>query len=266
MRPRSSGRIGSFFLDFGEIFTRIRGLFEVETTFVRAGAQGTAYLVRTGPGGTTTVIVFDGQVRIDSTRGAWTPLTIGAGQMAIGHPRPPQPLQAAEAELQATRDWVERLERLVPQRTASSGATAAAVAGVALLVAAILASRSDRESGSGTDRSTPQDAPTPPLVAPTGLTPGQAQASGPRLDCRRGVTLDWNAVAGARDYLVRLEVLEAPRSWRAVSMAPTTATRLDVPSSRLAASNRWSVQARDANRIGPASSLLYFACDFVVVR
>ncbi len=69
MRPRSSGRIVSFFLDFGEIFTRIRGLFEVETTFVRAGAQGTAYLVR-----------------IDSTRGAWTTLTIGAARLACGIP------------------------------------------------------------------------------------------------------------------------------------------------------------------------------------
>lgn len=269
MRPRSGGRIGSFFLDFGEVFTRIRGLFEVETTFVRAGAQGTAYLVRTGPGGSTTVIVFDGRVRVDSTRGAWAPVSIGAGQMGVGHPHAPQPMAASEAELQATRDWVERLERLVPEPAASTGAAVAAVAGVAVLVAAILASRSGSRDGapdSGSGRATPQDSPPRPLGAPTGSTPGQARGSGARLDCRRAVTLSWNAVAGARDYLVRLEAFDTRRAWRTVAVAPTGATRVDVPASQLGSSNRWSVQARDAARVGPASPTLYFGCDFVYLR
>lgn len=115
MRPNSSGRIGSFFDTIGEVFARIRGKFEVETTFVRAAAQGTSYLVRATAGGETTVVVFDGAVQVDSTRGAWAPVTIGAGQMAFAHPRAPQPTPASEAELRATHAWVKRLEQLVPR-------------------------------------------------------------------------------------------------------------------------------------------------------
>lgn len=269
LRPASGGRIGSFSAMVGEVFAKIRGLFEVETTFVRAGAQGTAFLVRTDAGGATVVIVFDGRVRVDSTRGAWAPVTMTAGQMAVGHPRAPQPMPAGAAELQATRDWVERLERMVPPPSGASGAaTAAVVAGVAVLVAAILAGRSDRRDGAPDadgGRGAPQDAPRP-LAAPTGLAPGQPQSPGPRVDCRRSATLAWNAVAGAREYRVRLEALDASRVWRAVALAPAAATRIEVPAAQLGTSNRWSVQARDGDRAGPASPTLYFGCDFVYLR
>ena len=57
MRPSSGGRIGSLTDFFGEVFVKVKGLFSVDTTFVKAGARGTAYLVRTYAGGTTGITV-----------------------------------------------------------------------------------------------------------------------------------------------------------------------------------------------------------------
>ncbi len=288
MRPNSGGEIGSFVRMFNEVFAKIRGAFEVETTFVRAGAQGTAFLVRTEQSGETTVIVIEGAVRVDSTQRAWAPVTITAGEMGMAHPQAPQPMPASEAELQSTREWVDRLERLVPQQAAVSPTEAAIAAGVvAVAIGAILASR-NRDSApppstppAGTDR-TPPDRATPnqggvypppvretappPLGTPTGLRPGQPRPAGVRLDCRRPVTLTWNRVAGARDYVVRLDKADEPGQWRSSFSTATAGVRTSVASSQLGSSNRWSVQARDGNRTGSASPWFYFDCDFVVVR
>jgi hypothetical protein len=282
VRPASSGRIGSFFDALGEVFAKIRGRFEVETTFVRAGARGTSYLVRTAAGGETTVIVFEGSVSVDSTRGAWPTVTLGPGQMVIAHPQAPRPMSAGEAELQSTRDWVERLERQVPQQASStSTATAVAAAGIAVAVAAILASRSGsrdstpppqstdpastgRATPAGTARSTPQQ--PKPLAAPTGLTPDRAQIGGRTHQCTGPMTFRWNAVDGARGYDVRIERLdEKTRRWQQVLTTHVAATQLVVDQQRLGTQNRWTVQARDGSRTGPASSAA-FGCQFYVLR
>lgn len=178
MRPRSSGRIGSFTDVIGEIFTKVRGVFSVETSFVKAGARGTAYLVRSSPAGTTTVIVFEGEVVVESTRGAWPAVTLGPGTMVVAYPRPPQPVPAGVEDMQRTRDWVERLERLVPPKTGISGAgVAVGAAAIAVMIGAILAGRNsggDRPSsgsssdarpsgGASTSRSVPS---TPPPARP----------------------------------------------------------------------------------------------------
>jgi len=287
MRPNSSGVIGSFLQAVNEVFARIKGRFEVETAFVRAGAKGTSFLVRTMPGGETTVIVFDGTVIVDSTQGAWAPVTIGAGQKVIAHPRPPQPTLASEAELQATREWVERLERLVPQATtASSTEAAVAAAAVAIAVGAIIASRSrSRDSApapatppsgtertgtadgpaagrAGTDRQKAQDAAPPPLGMPTRLTPGQPKPPTPLQNCSNGVTLTWSAVAGARSYVVQFESSDKPGQWRAGPPTATASPQTAMSASQLRSSNRWSVQAREGNRSSPASPWVYFNCNF----
>jgi len=283
MRPNSSGRIGSFTDVVGEIFVKVKGLFSVETTYVRAGARGTAYLVRSGPGGTTTVIVFDGTVVVESTTRAWASITLGAGSMAVAHPSAPQPMPARTEDLQRTQDWVERLERLVPAQTAVSGTGVAAAIAVGALVAAILVSR-DRESSSGPSRESPQTPRTPqtpqspqtpqtpqappPLVAPDGRQPGAPRPSGPLLNCTSNLTLRWNAVKGARDYIVMLESLPAnSRTWQRAKLAPTGATQVTLGRSQgLGGSNRWSVQARNAGTLGPVSPTMYFLCDFSGVR
>ena len=51
LRPNSGGRIGSLTDFVGEVFVKVKGFFSVDTTFVKAGARGTAYLVRTHAGG-----------------------------------------------------------------------------------------------------------------------------------------------------------------------------------------------------------------------
>jgi hypothetical protein len=284
VRPASSGRIGSFFDTLGEVFAKIRGRFEVETTFVRAGAKGTSYLVRAAAGGETTVIVFEGSVSVDSTRGAWPPVTLGAGQMVIAHPQVPRRMSASEAELQSTRDWVERLERQVPQQTSSTSTeTAVAAAGIAIAVAAILASRSrsrdsapppqttdpassGRTTPAGTDRGATQQPQPKPLAAPTGLTPDRAQIGGRTHQCTGPMTFRWNAVDGARGYDVRVERLdEKTRRWQQVMSTNVTATQLVVDQNRLGTQNRWTVQARDGSRTGPGASA-GFGCQFYVLR
>jgi hypothetical protein len=283
MRQNSSGRIGSFFDSLGEVFAKIRGAFEVETTFVRAGAQGTSYLVRAAPDGATTVIVFEGTVVVDSTRGAWAPVRLGAGQMTYAHPRPPQPFAASEAELQATRDWVERLERQVPQASSSTGAAVAV--GIAIAAAAILASRS-RDHGStpapqptepSTDRampagttggsSPPPQQPQPKrLAAPTGLSPDRRELEGRAHVCTGPVTFRWNAVDGAKSYAVRIEQQdERTKRWQQVMATTVVPTQLVVDQRRLGTTNRWTVQARDGDRSGPVASAA-FGCQFYVVR
>jgi hypothetical protein len=87
MRPNSGGRIGSLTDVIGEVFVKVKGIFSVDTTFVKAGARGTAYLVRTYAGGTTSVVVIEGIVDVGSTTGAWPTVPIGAGTMTFAHPR-----------------------------------------------------------------------------------------------------------------------------------------------------------------------------------
>jgi hypothetical protein len=270
MRPNSGGRIASVTEFFGEVFVKVRELFSVDTTFVKAGARGTAYLVRTYAGGTTGILVVDGAVEVGSTTGAWPSVTIGAGTMTLAHPRAPQPVAASIEELSRTREWVERVEQLVPPRGGvSTGAVVGAVAIAALIAAMAASSSRDRDRSRETPQPQPdprRDSPPPPRPpdAPRALNPGVAQGARPTLDCRRGVTLRWSAVADARDYAVALDV-ERNRSWSTVRVAPTTAPQASVAAAALAYENRWSVRARGAGD-GPSSQTLYFRCDFSGVR
>lgn len=104
MRPLSEGRVGSIVDLIGEVFVKIRGAFAVETTFVRAGADGTSYLVRGGRDGAAVVTVFDGRVTVSSRVGAWPPRPMTAGTTAYFPPRggAPQVRQASAQEMQQT--------------------------------------------------------------------------------------------------------------------------------------------------------------------
>lgn len=117
MRPNTRGRIGSFSEVVGEVFAKIRGAFAVQSGFVRAGADGTAYLVRAQPSGEATVIVFDGQVTMSSLTGAWAPFRLPSGEMADTRPRAaPRRMAATAEELARARGWVDWLEQGVKQR------------------------------------------------------------------------------------------------------------------------------------------------------
>jgi len=147
MRPSSQGRVGSLVDLVGEAFARIRGKFSVDTTFVRAGADGTAYLVRGGADGAAVVTVFEGAVTLSSRANAWAPQQLPTGATAFCPPRggAPQTRTASAQELEQTRAWVERIEKVVAPRT-NYGAVVG-VAAIAVLIGAILGSRGGSSSG-----------------------------------------------------------------------------------------------------------------------
>lgn len=175
LRPNSGGRIGSLSDFVGEVFVKVKGFFSVDTTFVKAGARGTAYLVRTHAGGATSVVVVEGIVDVGSTTGAWQTVPLSAGTMALAHPRGPQPMPADVDDLARTRDWVERVERLVPPPGGVSRSALIAIGFAAAIAAAVLLSRnkgSDRgdpaatsstPAGTGTRETRP---PRPPPAYP----------------------------------------------------------------------------------------------------
>jgi hypothetical protein len=164
MRPSSGGTIGSLTDFVGEVFVKVKGLFSVDTQFVKAGARGTAYLVHTYAGGTTEVVVVEGIVDVGSTTGAWPTVPLRAGTMTFAHPRAPQPTAANVDELARTREWVERVERLAPP---PSGVSTSTLVGAALIAAAIAAILASGGKGSSGDRPPPSTTTTPPSTAPS---------------------------------------------------------------------------------------------------
>ena len=155
LRPNSGGRIGSLSEFVGEVFVKVKGLFSVDTTFVKAGARGTAYLVRTHAGGATSVVVIEGIVDVGSTTGAWPTVPLSAGTMTLAHPRAPQPMPANVDDLTRTRDWVDRVERLVPPPGGVSRSALIAIGFAAAIAAAILLNRNK-----SSDRGDPPPATT----------------------------------------------------------------------------------------------------------
>jgi hypothetical protein len=166
MRPSSGGTIGSLTDFVGEVFVKVKGFFSVDTQFVKAGARGTAYLVRTYAGGTTGVVVVEGVVDVGSTTGAWPTVPLRAGTMTFAHPRAPQPTAANVDELARTREWVERVERLAPP---PSGVSTSNVVGAVLIGAAIAAILASGGKGSS-DRPPPSTTTTPPTTTPPTTT------------------------------------------------------------------------------------------------
>jgi FecR protein len=192
MRPNSRGTIGSFFEFVGEVFAKIRGAFAVETTFVRAAADGTAYLVRNTENNEASVLVFDGQVRMSSPVNAWGPFSVPAGMSALCPPRQiPVQTQAPRWELERTAEWVERLEKLAgPAPGSTTGGQTAGLLAVGALVAILLAGslssdrdNKDREPKPEPQRDPPRDQPRSdpwqPEPRDTSTPPGGTAATPP---------------------------------------------------------------------------------------
>lgn len=272
LRPGSSGRLGSWLKDIGEAFVRVRGFFAVQTDFVRSAAEGTAFAVRKASGGETVVTVFEGRVRCESMTGAWPTVRLGAGELAVAHPRPAQVQTAPAAELERIKSWVEMVERLVPPPgSAAPGATAAAAVGVGALLVAILASRGGRDDTHGRDttRREPNSDRTPPppptLAAPVPLRPGDPGAPRATLDCRGPVDFSWRAVPQARDYVLTVEQLPpGQRQWQPVGTY-TSADTVEPVRLREGA-YRWTVAARQGTVTGPASPHWAFFCTQTPLR
>ena len=178
VRPNSSGVMGSFTKAIGVMFAKVRSAFAVETQYVRAGTLSTQYLVRTGAGGATTVLVLEGRVQVSSLFGAWAPVVVETGTGVVAHPQAPQALRGSAEEIARTRDWVQQVERLVPEpaptrtgsSTSSSTGKALAIGAAAVAAALILASR---------DRDKPATAPAASGTAATPPVQGTSGADRP---------------------------------------------------------------------------------------
>ena len=248
LRPNTRGRVGSFSEMVGEVFAKIRGVFAVQTTFVRAGAEGTEYSVRASQAGEYAVAVYEGKVRLSSLANAWPSVLLDPGMLAAGRPQvPPRPGPTSPVEAARTKAWVESVDRLMPPppKTSSVG-PALAILGAAAIIA-IAASDKDN------------------LGAPTGLSPGTSSASDPAVmrTCR-AVTLNWQPVKGASDYVVTMEHASGARTTSASGFA-AGATRhspdTSEPFSGSYGTYRWHVQARDSRgKTGPRSAPAHFYC------
>lgn len=258
LRPESRARLGSLSDFVGEAFARIRGAFAIQTTFVKAGAEGTEYAVRALPTGETVVTVFEGAVQVSSPTAQWPPLRLRAGQMTtMTAMSRPHAMTAPPDELALTRRWVERIDGLVRPSWTTGEKVAAGAVVVGVLAAILSAGRDDDRRGG--------DDAVVRLTAPTGTSPGSPYAQRPQhLPACAPLWLSWSAVAGARDYSVVLDAAPSrtPDAWRQVTRQTTPATRIDVGAfTQTGYTYRWTVQARDtAQRSGPSSSLLHFSC------
>ena len=248
MRQNTRGRIGSFSEVVGEVFAKIRGIFAVQTTFVKAGAEGTAYSVRATQVGDYAVVVLDGTVRLSSLSNAWPAVALGAGSMASGRPQvPPRPGPVSAAEAARSHAWVERMEKLLPTPSHTSASDAGKILAVAGLIAIIAASQS------GSDE----------LSAPVDLAPNST-AHEPAPHCN-GLVLTWKPVNGARDYVVTLEPSSTPLA-RTAGVSPRPPTTLTAATPRVSLPvgfyglYRWHVVARNGGKTSPASEPAQLAC------
>jgi hypothetical protein len=111
VRPNSVVRIGSIFVEIGEIFVRVRGFFEVDTEFVTAAAEGTEYVVRVKPGNDVDVVVLEDKVACLSKTKRWPRLVLTAGEKArFDKESPPVHASATQSELDEIRRWVAEIE------------------------------------------------------------------------------------------------------------------------------------------------------------
>gem|GEM_PF-3362296 len=249
MRSNTRGRIGSFSEVVGEVFAKIRGIFAVQTTFVKAGAEGTAYSVRATQAGDYAVVVLDGTVGLSSLSNAWPSVALGAGTMASGRPQvPPRPMGVSAAEIARSHAWVERVEKLLPAPSRTSASDAGKILAVAGLIAIIAASQSGSDD----------------LAAPTDLSPPGTAREPARPRYCGGLPLAWKPVNGAKDYVVTLEPIAPPLARSApppgapVTLASST-HGVSLPGG-LYGLYRWHVVARNGGRTSPPSEPAHLAC------
>jgi GH25 family lysozyme M1 (1,4-beta-N-acetylmuramidase) len=99
----------------------------------------------------------------------------------------------------------------------------------------------------------------PPFRAPVALSPGSAEAPGPRVSTLTPA-LAWSAAAGAENY--SLAISRYPYGSANIVWNPQgiTGTSITVPAGILAKGEkyRWNLQARAGSRWSPVSNTLYF--------
>lgn len=137
VHPNTRVRIGSLFLDIGKVFVRVKGLFEVKTTFLTAGSEGTEYWVQVDDA-RASVVVLEGRVRLTpaAAAAAWQTMTLGVRQQGLVTGGAAPALRTPDpTEVQRELEFVERMDRLVPVKTGlSRWVIPAAAVGIGVLI------------------------------------------------------------------------------------------------------------------------------------
>jgi hypothetical protein len=230
LRPRTTARIGSL-LDFiGEAFAKVQGVFAIETDLVNASVEGTQFLVRTGKGGKTTVLVFEGVVNVSSRQQSWAPVSIQAGSRGEFTSQAARAGQISRKEGSATLDWVRQIEQVAnavdPQDQAIADALSHALAS-----------------------------------APANGSPGGGSLDASFVADCSSLTASWSPVDGAFGYDLALE-RRAGEAWQERSEHSTAEPRFGLGNLLQAGSTyRWEVRARyDRDVRGKFSKPLYLTC------
>jgi len=230
LRPRTTARIGSLLEFIGEAFARVQGLFAIETDLVNASVEGTQFLVRTGKGGKTTVVVFDGVVNVSSRQQSWAPVSVRAGSKGEFTSRGARSGQTSAKEAAAALDWVRQIDQVAnavdPRDQALADALSHALA-----------------------------------PAPAGGSPGGKSFAASFVTSCGSLAASWSSVDGAVGYDLALE-RRVGDAWGERSEYPTTELQFSLGDLLQAGSMyRWEVRARyDADARGKFSKPLYLTC------
>ena len=122
LRPNTDVIIGSVFALVGELFVRVKGAFQVDTDFVTAGAEGTAWVMKVLPGGDTRCTVLEGRVRVSSQQNAWRPLVVTPNRVTLTRQsKSAETLLASRQDLDAMLYWIRQIDRFAPQTRPQTG-------------------------------------------------------------------------------------------------------------------------------------------------
>jgi hypothetical protein len=79
LRPNTKVKLEPLLLRSGELLVRARGTFRVDTQFMKAGVEGTEFLIRAQERAAwASVVVLDGAVVCTSNAGAWERVRVAA--------------------------------------------------------------------------------------------------------------------------------------------------------------------------------------------
>jgi ferric-dicitrate binding protein FerR (iron transport regulator) len=114
MQPNSHIRIGSVFAFVGELFIRVKGVFQVEMEFVTAAAEGTEYVIRVLPNNETECIVLQGRVRVASKSKRWPSFSVRATQQVDTRGERYDEIKAVSpGEITMIKSWVRQIDQQV---------------------------------------------------------------------------------------------------------------------------------------------------------
>lgn len=113
VEPNTVVRISSLWLAKGRILAKARGLFQVQTQFVRVSVEGTEYQVSVDENNQASVDVAEGATRLTSTTGSWEAFVVPGREGAVVKAREvPQKRLLSPEEVMRIRQQLRAFETL----------------------------------------------------------------------------------------------------------------------------------------------------------